>query len=139
MDSNDKQSPIRRVTKDKALGACANRGCTNDSYKRYHRGWQKWIFSSECKTCTSLKKNYGIHTGIRNQMMEEQENQCKICSSTVEFVQGKNLSTEHAVVDHDHETGAVRGILCGRCNTILGRAQDNTELLAKMIRYLDEA
>ena len=130
------KSPTRRVTKDTRTGPCQNTGCPNEAYKRYHRGWQKWIHSSECKTCTSLKKNYGIHTGIRNQMMEEQDSKCLTCFSTIEFVQGKNLSTEHAVVDHCHETGEVRGILCGRCNTILGRARDDDELLFRLGKYV---
>lgn len=42
-------------------------------------------------------------------------------------------------VDHDHRTGRVRGVLCDRCNLVLGKIQDSPELLAKMINYLMEA
>lgn len=41
-------------------------------------------------------------------------------------------------VDHDHETGIVRGLLCRRCNLLLGMANDSVELLASSIEYLTE-
>ena len=39
-------------------------------------------------------------------------------------------------VDHDHETGKVRGLLCFSCNRILGASQDNPEILKILIEYL---
>jgi hypothetical protein len=39
-------------------------------------------------------------------------------------------------VDHDHQSGKVRGLLCVGCNTALGMVKDNTEVLAAMIEYL---
>lgn len=116
---------------------CKHEGCTNHAYSRYHTGWEKWIYSSECKTCTSLLEKYGIHTGDRTQIMEAQNGQCAICYSTIEFQQGKGLSSYNATVDHDHETQTVRGILCGSCNNMLGRAQDNPAILRNALEYLE--
>lgn len=116
---------------------CKHNGCPNESYSRWHSGWEKMIYSTECKTCTSLLKKYDIHNGQRLEMMEEQQGKCAICYSEVQFQQGKGLSQEGATVDHDHTTGKVRGILCGSCNNLLGRAQDNTELLSNAIAYLE--
>lgn len=115
---------------------CKHEGCPNMAYSRWHGGWEKWIYSSECKTCTELLKRYGIHNGERVKMMEEQNSKCAICYSDVEFQQGKGLSSYNATVDHCHESGKVREILCGSCNNMLGRAHDNTEILQNAIGYL---
>lgn len=40
--------------------------------------------------------------------------------------------------DHNHETGAFRGWLCHKCNVILGMAEDNPEILMKLIEYLEK-
>lgn len=117
--------------------SCKYDGCPNEAYSRWHSGWNKYIYSTECKTCTGLMKKYGIHNGHRLQMMEEQNEQCAICYNPMEFQQGKGLSSEGATVDHCHATGKVRGILCGSCNNMLGRAQDNTQILENAIKYLE--
>lgn len=54
--------------------------------------------------------------------------ECEVCGrSDVRFC-----------VDHDHETGKVRGLLCDYCNKALGMAQDSPEILRKLARYLDD-
>lgn len=60
-------------------------------------------------------------------------NNCMICSKTVEENK-KNLA-----VDHDHETGLYRGLLCSTCNITLGLVNDNTLLLKRMINYLNKS
>ena len=62
---------------------------------------------------------------------------CAICqveiSETLEY-RGKRS----AVVDHNHDTGDVRGILCSMCNKMLGHARESTDILYKAIVYLSE-
>ena len=41
-------------------------------------------------------------------------------------------------IDHNHETGKVRGVLCGNCNSALGLTKDSPELLRKLATYLEE-
>jgi len=77
-----------------------------------------------------LTRRYGITRDTYNQMFAAQDGKCAICSVTVK---GKRLC-----VDHDHETGQVRGLLCDLCNTALGAVRDSTELLSKAIAYLKE-
>lgn len=63
-----------------------------------------------------LKVNYGITQLDYLRMLEEQDGKCKICSC-IDFGDKRN---RHFHVDHSHETGKVRGLLCSRCNTKLG-------------------
>lgn len=48
-------------------------------------------------------------------------------------------STDFKTIDHDHENGRVRGVLCIRCNSALGKLGDNTEGLQRAMDYLDVA
>jgi len=64
-------------------------------------------------------------------MLKEQGGGCAICGET-KPLKGKN----YLCVDHCHETGEVRGILCHACNTGLGKFKDSPELLHTAINYL---
>jgi len=44
--------------------------------------------------------------------------------------------TERLVLDHDHRTGKVRDLICNQCNTMLGNARDNLDILYEAIAYL---
>jgi len=80
-----------------------------------------------------LMKLYGITLDDYNKMFAEQDGKCFICGTHV-------CSTGRALaVDHDHETGKVRGLLCANCNTALGKFNDDVELLKKAIDYLRRA
>lgn len=61
-----------------------------------------------------LMRRYGITLAEWDALLERQGGHCAFCPATVGFRGGRLL------VDHDHETGAVRGLLCYRCNTALG-------------------
>lgn len=67
------------------------------------------------------------------EMINIQGNRCKICGKLIE---GKGHS---AIPDHDHLTGEVRGILCKKCNNLLGMAGDSTLILEAAIEYLKSA
>lgn len=64
-------------------------------------------------------------------MLDDQGGVCAICSK--EDAAGKRLA-----VDHCHETGKVRGLLCLKCNTVLGKMNDEVNLLKKAIAYLEK-
>ena len=52
---------------------------------------------------------------------------------------GKHADDNHnkrLYIDHDHETGKVRGLLCLQCNTALGLLKDNPKVLKKALKYL---
>ena len=80
-----------------------------------------------------LKSKYGIAIEEYNQLLERQQNRCALCSTTVAGKGRKNFC-----VDHNHETGEVRGLLCFNCNVGLGMLKDSPSLLQRAIRYLEE-
>lgn len=94
-----------------------------------------------CKKCTSEHKRenrdynwyymhtYNITEDDYNEMLDEQNGKCAICGS-------KTKARLH--IDHDHETGEIRGLVCTNCNTGLGMFKDNIEFLSQAIHYLSK-
>lgn len=78
-----------------------------------------------------LKKRFGITIEEYNEMFNKQNGICLIC--------GKHQSEikKRFAVDHNHETGKIRGLLCGKCNPLLGYADDNINILLSAINYLN--
>lgn len=74
---------------------------------------------------------YGITEEAYEALLQSQNYGCKLCGATQSDRKREKLS-----VDHDHKTGRIRGLLCGKCNKMLGLADDNTTLLLKAIQYL---
>ena len=77
---------------------------------------------------------HGIIPEQFNQMLDEQGGVCKICGKPETATRSGAVKT--LGVDHDHDTGEIRGLLCQNCNTALGLAQDSSILLGKMTAYL---
>lgn len=73
---------------------------------------------------------YGLDQEGFDYLVQFQGNKCAICKSVfAEF-------TNRINVDHCHDTGFVRGLLCSLCNSALGGFRDNRHFLANAIRYL---
>lgn len=79
-----------------------------------------------------FKKRYGISLEEYDRILEEQNGVCAICAC-LESDNKKDLLS----VDHDHETGQIRGLLCSNCNRGLGSFKDSLDLLDKAVDYLE--
>ena len=79
-----------------------------------------------------LKKTYGIGIKDYYKMLESQEGKCAICQS----VDVGNKTSKYFFVDHDHNTGKVRGLLCKKCNIALGEMRDDPDIVYKAWMYL---
>ena len=76
-----------------------------------------------------LKQRYNISLEIFNQMLTSQDNKCAIC--------GKNFKNKKdTCIDHDHNTGRIRQLLCCSCNLGIGNFQDSIVLVEKARDYL---
>lgn len=81
-----------------------------------------------------LRRNYGITIADYNRMLDAQNGCCDVCGKTeTTEIAGKILSL---AVDHDHDTGVVRGLLCSNCNTAIGLLGDNPAMLDAAKAYL---
>lgn len=78
----------------------------------------------------NLQHSYGITSERYDAMLHDQHGVCAIC--------GKAERSKPLSVDHDHETGFIRGLLCQNCNTGLGMFNDSIRLLAGAIVYLQD-
>lgn len=96
--------------------------CINQEHAKYNaspKGRDRWY-----------RARYGISYQEYMRMWEEQDGCCAICG---DFEGNKALA-----VDHNHETGEVRGLLCQQCNTGIGQLP-NPEILMAAAAYLIQA
>ena len=82
---------------------------------------------------SDLKRKFGLTLDDYNRMLNLQNGRCAICKS---MNVGRKDGVKFAV-DHDHSSGQLRGLLCKRCNTMLGNAKDSIDILRAAKAYLN--
>jgi hypothetical protein len=87
------------------------------------------------QTRARYKKIYGRTPDEIQALLEAQDGRCKICSREI-LIGGRKLNS--MAVDHCHESGEVRGILCSACNRGLGLFRDDPDSLRKAATYLEK-
>ena len=118
------------------------RNCKNERYKTYKiehlEQWQARIKKQNEKRRLNVDRSadqrfrrYGITKEKYMEMLNIQNRSCAICNETA-----KNDHGFH--IDHNHITGNVRGLLCGKCNMALGMLQEREDLFLSAVRYLRE-
>jgi hypothetical protein len=94
--------------------------------ERRRQATKNWRDNNQEKVLNKrYKERYGITFVEYQAMSEKQKNKCLICN--VE---------EKLVVDHNHETGKIRGLLCNNCNCAIGLLKDDPIILQSAISYL---
>jgi|GEM_PF-1161499 hypothetical protein len=78
-----------------------------------------------------IKRLYGLSAIEYQEMLKHQKGGCGICGQDVEEAEGRRYA-----VDHDHNTGAVRGLLCAKCNQAIGLFKDDIPRMQSAIDYL---
>jgi hypothetical protein len=84
----------------------------------------------------TLTRKYGIGGIEYKQLLNHQNYKCAICREEESFINPKTGKVQELSVDHDHLTRIVRGLLCRRCNRMLGFARDDIAILQRAITYL---
>ena len=122
--------------------------CNRERIGRTNKAWRdrnpdkvlanvkKWQAANGAKKSASAvatrRKAHGFTREYFEARMSQQGGQCAICS--VALTTG--LTARAASADHCHLTNTPRGILCKRCNLMLGHAKDDPALLLRAIEYL---
>lgn len=129
----ESEFPTDNKRPDKLFSWC--RGCVSaDSLRRYHAASpERKAEISKTSRLAHLKRSYGLTDEQYWDIWHRQGGACAICGSGQP---GGNGAT-HLHVDHCHETGRVRGLLCYRCNVSLGKMQESPDLLRIAADYLE--
>ena len=114
--------------------------------REYHNAWQREHKSStrsyriyperRAKQRARDLRVYGLTPEQYTELVYAQRGVCAICLKA-EIETGNGGGVRGLAVDHDHETGQVRGLLCRRCNVGLGHFKDDPALLRLATAYLE--
>lgn len=92
-----------------------------------------------CKKYTPFRYRNELNITLKeyDQMLEQQNRVCIICGKceTRKHISG---AIRWLSIDHNHKTGKIRGLLCDKCNRLLGIANDNVTILLNAANYLAE-
>ncbi|WP_306432403.1 endonuclease VII domain-containing protein [Streptomyces sp. A1136] len=126
------------VVKEKVEVPAGWKLCRQGGEVKRHSEWHKNATASDglstrCKACRAiqgraghLKRSHGITEEERDLMIAAQGGLCGIC---------QEAPAEH--VDHDHQTGKVRGVLCFSCNAALGQFKDRPDVIRRAAAYVE--
>lgn len=79
---------------------------------------------------------YGLDEDDYNSMLKKQNNVCAICKDQESAFDSRLKVFKSLAIDHDHNTGKVRELLCSKCNLTIGRVGEDINLLQSMIDYI---
>lgn len=98
-------------------------------------GRRNYKLSKEAQRHYGRKRYYGLTGEQYGAMLAEQKGCCAICSRPETAMVNGSPKAMH--VDHCHETGMIRALLCNNCNPMLGHAKDNPETLRIAADYIE--
>ena len=100
--------------------------------ERHRKNYQNWRKNNtERANDLDRLRSYGLPKGRYKKILALQKGCCAICKINTP------APKKTFCVDHCHKTGKVRGLLCHRCNTMLGHAKDNIKTLENAILFLN--
>jgi hypothetical protein len=131
---------ITEVDEGRKVGICAGCGPDSPVVWRHSNGRSYWICrrgpswlggqaTPESRRAYAIPSKYGISVAEYDALLAKQGGICAICSRTCST--GRRLS-----VDHEHDSGRIRGLLCNSCNRAIGLFGDDPARLHAAIAYL---
>ena len=133
-----RRAAIGKPVREKVAVPAGHKLCRQCGEVKPHSEWHRNATASDglatrCKACKAvqgrqghLKRAYGITEADRQGLVASQGGVCCICLAAL---------PEH--VDHCHETGRVRGVLCFNCNSAIGKLGDDPDAVRRAAAYLE--
>lgn len=111
--------------------------CNNQNRKfHYHNNPENREAVKKQSKDSQLKNQFGITLQEYEEILEKQNGVCAICGCNNNHKSNPKGDIDRLSVDHNHQTGKVRGLLCSRCNFGIGQFNDDPTLLISAIDYL---
>ena len=150
MDTIITEKKCNHCHKEKAIGGFSKcqsspdgkarqcKECDSEHSKKYYRahvkerliaGKEYYGKNPDAYRNSRYKIRYGITLEQYNQLFKNQNGVCAICGN-------KEERYKHLMIDHNHKTNKVRGLVCTKCNLALGYMEDNIYKIQNMIKYL---
>ena len=103
-------------------------------HKAYQKRYNKSAKGAEIKKNNERKLRYGVDNAWVEEQKARQGGICPICEMDLDKPRGER----GFCIDHDHDTGEIRGLLCNSCNRGLGFLSDNPDRTHRATKYLDD-
>lgn len=129
LSRNNGRWPTPRPDRPNAYYCAKCESDRQNEWRKLQRTKNPLVFKRRDKN-TKLKHLFGLNIDQYEQMVKNQNNKCAICDNPEK--------TRHLAVDHNHNTGQIRKLLCTHCNNLLGNCREQIAVLQKAIRYIEE-
>ncbi|WP_107098074.1 endonuclease VII domain-containing protein [Streptomyces atriruber] len=133
-----RRAALGKTVREKVEVPPGHKLCRTCGEVKAHGEWHRNATASDglstrCKACRAvqgraghLKRQYGMTEAERDELVASQKGLCVIC-----------LSAPAIHMDHCHETGKVRGVLCFNCNSAIGKLGDDPDTVRRAAAYLE--
>ena len=109
--------------------------CKNEKLRKHRKKKPSKQYADRAGR-TKQERMHKLEAGAYKEMLLKQGGKCAICGS-------RDAKTKHIgdkfFIDHNHNTGKVRGLLCRPCNSGLGMFKDNEAVIEQAVKYLRDS
>lgn len=109
-----------------------------DYYEKNEKGAQKSDEDRKRLRQLYLKRNFNLSQEEYEGLLQQQDGVCAICGQPEHYINKGSQQPSFLAIDHCHQTGYIRELLCRSCNALLGNAHDDPEILRKAADYLEK-
>lgn len=108
--------------------------CGTDFTVKRTPGARQFYCTVDCRRLYARLRRHGLTYQRYQEILDAQGGMCALCEGP-----WRGWSGQNGHIDHDHKTGRVRGLLCGDCNTAIGRFGDDPVRLRRAAEYLERS